>query len=150
MSLAIYENVNPTSRSTAVWEILIMLGGAFVLGYLLRWLMCNNSSKISAAMQTSTPKAFTAKPVVTASKKDDLKIVEGIGPKIEELLNADGITSFADLASAPVSKLKAILEAAGSRFQMHDPSSWPEQSSLAEVGNMQALQELKDRLTAGR
>ena len=32
---------------------------------------------------------------------DDLKIIEGIGPKIEELLNNEGIYKYAQLAATP-------------------------------------------------
>ena len=51
-----------------------------------------------------------------SKKKDDLKIVEGIGPKIEELFNNAGIYTFAQLSDTSVEKMKSILEAAGSRF----------------------------------
>jgi predicted flap endonuclease-1-like 5' DNA nuclease len=74
-------------------------------------------------------------PAAKAAKPDDLKDrryrIEGIGPKIEELLHNAEIMSFADLAKAEVSTLKDILNAAGSRYQMHDPTSWPMQSEMA-------------------
>lgn len=50
-----------------------------------------------------------------APKLDDLKIIEGVGPKIETLLKEGGINTWAELAEAPVDRLKEILDAAGPR-----------------------------------
>ncbi|MCB0034934.1 MAG: hypothetical protein KDE51_12965 [Anaerolineales bacterium] len=83
-------------------------------------------------------------------KPDDLQIVEGIGPKIAELLIAAGIYDLADLATAAVDKLQAVLEAAGSRYKLAEPSTWPEQAALASKGEMEALQKLQDELKGGR
>lgn len=63
------------------------------------------------------------------------KVVEGIGPKIAELLNEADIWTFQDLAFTPVTRLREILDAGGSRFQIHNPETWPRQSALASVGN---------------
>ena len=75
----------------------------------------------AVAPKEETKKAAAPKKESSA-KGDDLKKVEGIGPKIQELLNNDGIVTFEDLANAEVSKIKEILHAAGSRYQMHDLS----------------------------
>ncbi|HND88622.1 MAG TPA: hypothetical protein PK971_09845, partial [Saprospiraceae bacterium] len=83
-------------------------------------------------------------------KGDDLKIVEGIGPKIEELLHQAGIKTWKALSETATDTLKGILDAAGPNFQIHDPGSWPEQAHLAHQGNWDALKALQDRLTAGR
>ncbi len=85
-----------------------------------------------------------------SSGKDDLKIVEGIGPKIEELCNAAGIMTFADLAATTPERIKEILEAAGPRFQMHDPSTWPKQSELARDGKFDELKKWQDELNKGK
>lgn len=90
--------------------------------------------------------AVPAAPVVP----DDLKIVEGIGPKIEELLNKEGILTFAQLATTAPERLKEILHAAGPRFQMHDPATWPEQSALARDGKWDDLKKWQDELNKGR
>lgn len=79
--------------------------------------------------------------------QDDLKIVEGIGPKIEELLFKAGIHTYSELAAAPVSRLKEILTEAGSRYAMHDPGTWSAQALLAannEWDNLKAYQEFLD------
>jgi predicted flap endonuclease-1-like 5' DNA nuclease len=92
--------------------------------------------------------AAAAAPV--SNKKDDLKIVEGIGPKIEELCNNAGIYTFAELAATSAERLKEILDAAGSRFQMHDPTTWPEQSALARDGKWDELKKWQDELNKGK
>ena len=82
-------------------------------------------------------------------KIDDLTAVEGIGPKIAELLNNGGIQTWADLAAAEYDRLKEILVEAGSRYQMHNPKSWPKQAALAAAGDWVALEELQDYLDGG-
>lgn len=81
---------------------------------------------------------------------DDLKIIEGIGPKIAELLNAQSIFTFRELADAPVEKLKEILDQAGSRYKMHDPTTWSQQALLAAEGKMDELKALQDQLKGGK
>ena len=81
---------------------------------------------------------------------DDLKIVEGIGPKIEGLLNDGGIWTFKQLADAPIERLHEILEAAGRRYQMHDPSTWSRQSLMAFEGKWDELKAWQDALKGGK
>jgi ribosomal protein L27 len=81
---------------------------------------------------------------------DDLKIVEGVGPKIETLLKEGGINTWAELATADVDRLKEILEAAGPRYQIHNPSTWPAQAKFAVEGNWDELKEYQDLLIGGR
>ncbi len=84
-----------------------------------------------------------------ATAKDDLIIIEGIGPKIAEVLAQAGITTFAQLAAAAPAAIKALLDRAGARFAMANPASWPQQAALAAKGDWVALKQLQDRLTAG-
>ncbi|MES2796468.1 MAG: helix-hairpin-helix domain-containing protein [Bacteroidota bacterium] len=88
--------------------------------------------------------------LVDSNKVDDLKIVEGIGPKIEELLNNAGIKTFAQLANTSVETLNNILEQAGPRYQMHNPATWPQQANLAYIGQWSQLKSLQDELNKGR
>lgn len=81
---------------------------------------------------------------------DDLTRVEGIGKKIAELLAAEKIESFKDLSKASTKKLKNILEVAGSKFSMHDPSSWPKQAKLAAAGKWDELKDLQKELIGGK
>ena len=80
---------------------------------------------------------------------DDLKIIEGIGNKIEELLNKEGIHTFEQMAETSVIRIGGILKKAGPRFQLHDPSSWPRQAELAKDGKWEELQQLKNNLISG-
>ncbi len=80
---------------------------------------------------------------------DDLTVVEGIGPKITELCNAIGITTWAELASAEVETLQSMLTDAGSRFQMHKPGSWPGQARLLAAGQWADFQQLTADLADG-
>lgn len=70
---------------------------------------------------------------------DQLQIVEGIGPKIEQLLKDAGILTWSSLAATSVDRLKEILENAGSRYKIHDPQTWPEQARLAASGQWENL-----------
>jgi predicted flap endonuclease-1-like 5' DNA nuclease len=80
---------------------------------------------------------------------DDLKIIEGIGPKIEGILQDAGIRTFAELAAASVSQLEQIVrEDAGIRIAF--PDTWPEQAALAAAGEWSRLEQLQDELKGGR
>jgi predicted flap endonuclease-1-like 5' DNA nuclease len=81
---------------------------------------------------------------------DDLKLIEGVGPKIEELLNNEGIYKFEQLATANTETIRAILDKAGPRFRMHDPHSWANQAELAQKGEWVKLKEYQDYLVGGR
>jgi len=60
------------------------------------------------------------------TRPDNLKRVSGIGPKIEKLLNDNGITTFAQLAQTDVSRLQALLDEA--EYDLPDPTTWPERA----------------------
>lgn len=104
--------------------------------------------KTPAENAPAAKKEVVKVPVKTG--KDDLKKIEGIGPKIEELLNKAGIHTFADVAGAKAEVLKGVLDAAGSKFKMHDPTTWTEQSKLAAAGNWEKLAKLQDQLKGGK
>ncbi len=80
---------------------------------------------------------------------DDLTIVEGIGPKIAELLAERGIRTFAGLAATPVERLASILQDAGAHFRLAVPDTWPEQAKLAAHNRWTELKTLQDALDGG-
>ncbi len=84
------------------------------------------------------------------ARPNDLKKIEGIGPKISEVLAGAGVDAFAKLAEATVSQLKEILAHAGSRYASRNPATWPEQARLAAEGKWDELKELQDRLETGK
>lgn len=85
---------------------------------------------------------------VAKPEPDDLHKIEGIGPKVADLLNNAGILTFADLAETPVDRLKAVLEAAD--YQYMNPESWPQQAALAAKGDWEAFDQLTAELKGGR
>jgi predicted flap endonuclease-1-like 5' DNA nuclease len=81
---------------------------------------------------------------------DDLTKIEGIGKKIAELLKVENISTFADLSKATPKKLKAILDAAGNKFSMHEPATWPKQAKLAVAEKWEDLKKLQSDLKGGK
>jgi len=83
-------------------------------------------------------------------KKDDLKAIEGIGPKIEGLLQTAGIKTWKTLSETSVDKIQGILDQAGSRYKLADPGSWPKQAEMAAAGKWDDLKEYQDFLVGGK
>ncbi len=83
-------------------------------------------------------------------KQDDLKAVEGVGPKIAELLLNGGIKTWRELANTDVARIQQILDDAGSRYKLADPGTWPKQAELAADGKWDELQEYQDFLDGGK
>jgi predicted flap endonuclease-1-like 5' DNA nuclease len=81
---------------------------------------------------------------------NDLSVVEGIGPKIRELLHGSNIRTWRELATTPVAMLNQILDDAGPRFRIHDPSTWPRQAGLLADGHWVRFKEWTDELKGGR
>lgn len=100
-------------------------------------------SKLEKLIQTSSSK-------YKKYKKEDLTIVEGIGPKISELLHNAGINNWNDLANSTADRIKEILDAAGSRFKLAEPRTWPQQAKLADEGKWNELEDLQDKLDGGK
>jgi len=81
---------------------------------------------------------------------DDLKLIEGIGPKIEKLLKDAGFLSLADIAVTTAADLKNILDKGGEQYRMHDPNTWPAQARLAVSGDWDLLEEYQQKLRGGK
>ncbi len=96
--------------------------------------------------EVKTPEVIIAEP---PSKKDDLTKVEGIGPKIQGLLNDAGIYTFKQLSNTALEKLKQILEDAGPQFRMHKPLTWAQQAKLAAEGKWEELKKWQNELKGG-
>ncbi len=88
--------------------------------------------------------------IIRRWNQDDLKAVEGIGPKIEDLLHTKGIKTWRALAETSVSTIQEILTEAGPRFSLAEPSTWPKQSEMAADGKWDELQEYQDFLQGGK
>jgi predicted flap endonuclease-1-like 5' DNA nuclease len=126
--------------------------------YLLNQVLGETESVPAEKAKTTKAKGEKAPKVEKAAapkaekpaKADDLTVIEGIGPKIAGLLIDANISTFATLAATKPAAVKTILEAAGKRYQMHDPSTWPQQAALARDGKTAELKQLQDQLNAGR
>jgi predicted flap endonuclease-1-like 5' DNA nuclease len=81
-------------------------------------------------------------------KTDDLRVVEGIGPRSAEVLEAAGVKTYTQLSEMDPDAIQAILREANVRVPY--PETWPEQAALAAAGNWDALEELQETLQAGR
>ncbi len=101
-----------------------------------------------AAAATSAAAGAVALP--KGVKQDDLKIIEGVGPKIAGLLAEGGLDTWAKVAASTPEAIKEILIAAGPRYQMHNPGSWPKQAGLAAAGKFDELNALQDELDGGK
>lgn len=86
----------------------------------------------------------------SSNNPNDLKVVEGIGPKIEGLLKAGGINTWSELAAADVTRIQTILDEAGPRYKLAIPRTWPQQAGLAAKGEWKALKALQDDLRGGK
>ena len=96
------------------------------------------------------PKPTTKRTKKVKKAPTDLKIIEGIGPKIEAALNAFGIHSWYQLSNTEPRVIKDVLEAAKGNFKLADPESWPEQAALAEAGKFEELKALQKELKGGK
>lgn len=176
--LALQVNTTACDGSDMFWPWFLWLLGAFILGLILGWLLKqlfgsdNNttdySGKISGleadlaacrkekstlAASAAATTASLAAAIIPAktddSVKDDLTKVEGIGPKIKGLLNDDGIWSFLQLSKAEVSQIQKVLDAAGPRYRVHNPKTWPDQAKMAAEGKWAELTKWQDELKGG-
>ncbi len=94
--------------------------------------------------------AKVAMPVMAApAGKDNLEVVEGIGPKAAVVLAQNGITTYAQLASATADDLTAMLKASGGRFPLTSVGTWAEQAALLRDGKMDEFKKLTDELVGG-
>ena len=122
-----------------------------LLGWLLNWLLSKLLRKDPpASLSTSYPAAGVATPVssttttaarsvdLDAARKagytlrhsDDLAIIDGIGPKIEELYRQQGVTTFAQVARMSVHELQSLLDKGGPNFKLANPATWAQQAQL--------------------
>ena len=80
---------------------------------------------------------------------NDLTVVEGIGPKINDLFHNAGVKTFAQLAAQTVPQMRKVLDDGGSRFRIANPSTWAQQAALAAANKWTELKKLQDELSGG-
>lgn len=115
--------------------------------------IATSGAKSTAKEKPEAPAKAKEAPVKAAAPKakkaDDLTMVEGVGPKIAELLQAAGIVTFSDLAKTSADKIREMLQEAGGGFASHDPETWPAQAKMAAEGKFDELKEWQDKLDGG-
>jgi predicted flap endonuclease-1-like 5' DNA nuclease len=116
---------------------------------------CNNKISALAAAPTevaglpfdaSAAKAVFGKPI----KQDDLKVVEGIGPKISEMFQNAGIGTWKALSETAVARCQEVLDGGGERYKVHDPASWPMQAKMCYEGKWAELLKWQDEHDHGK
>ena len=108
------------------------------------------------AMSGSVPE-FAAEPsaasvaaeVETEGLQDDLTKIEGVGPKIADVLRGAGIRSFSGIAEAGSERISEVLAQAGLNPEMYNPGTWPEQARLAAAGDWEQLKQWQEILDGG-
>lgn len=82
-------------------------------------------------------------------KPDDLTVVEGIGPKTQDLFHQQGIRTWYALSQCSFEECQEILRAGGPQFTLHNPTTWSRQASLAFQGKWEELKKWQDQLDGG-
>ena len=113
---------------------------------LQRRLELRPSTEGSVAAPPSVPPGSEASSA--DASPDDLTRVEGIGPRVAGLLEDAGIATYRQLAHADPDALRRMLRDEGLYFA--DPTTWPEQATVAATGAWPALETLQQELSAGR
>ena len=145
-------------RGSLRWWVWVLIFVGLPLVVLVWWWLRRQAEEATApaarielkvpfrAAEKSAPVPEPAPPT-----PDDLKRIEGIGPKISSVLHAAGITTFAQLAETGPDAIREVLgEASPNLLRLANPDSWPEQAKLAAEGQWEALSELQGKLKGGR
>jgi predicted flap endonuclease-1-like 5' DNA nuclease len=164
-----------SALACCIWWFLLGL----LLGWLLNWLLSKWTRKddppttpyvptpmaepVAAPVAASAATPATPQRIMSAgvdivaaavagfrvTGDDDLPVIEGIGPKISELLKANGVPTFAKLSTLSVPEISAILDQGGSRFKLANPGTWAHQAQLCHENRWAELKVLQDTLYAG-
>ena len=137
-------NTTACDGSDVFWPWFLWLLGAFILGLLLGWLLRQlfggSGTAVAAPVAAAPPPA-----------KQDLTKIEGIGPKIEGLLNDQGIINYDQLSGTAVTFLEKVIHDAGPNFATHRgmTGTWPAQAKLADLDQWDELAKWQDVLKGG-
>lgn len=82
-------------------------------------------------------------------KENDLTIVEGIGPKIQELFHNHDVKTWLALSQCSLEKCQEVLDSGGPRFKIHKPTTWAQQAGFAAEGKWAELKKWQDELDGG-
>ncbi len=102
-------------------------------------------AEVKKDTQKATPKKTTKK----STKADDLKKIEGVGPKAMEAMVNAGLDTFAKVAKAKPAAISKILTDASSRLAHLVTDSWPKQAKMAAEGKWDELKAWQDEAKGG-
>ena len=83
-------------------------------------------------------------------KQDNLKVIEGIGPKIEGMFRAVGVKTWKALSETSVAGCQEVLHGGGDRYKVHDPASWPMQAKMCYENKWTELFKWQDEHDYGK
>lgn len=144
MNAALFLAESGGGEVTITWLLWLLLVLFFVIAFIGYWVSKNRPQEVEEETHAPVHHHEEAHPAAA----DDLKKIEGIGPKVAEHLNKMGITTFAQLAEADPQKIQEMLNEAG--LQMMNPEGWIMQAKLAAQGDWEGLAKLQDELKGGR
>ncbi len=104
---------------------------------------------VSAAALASAAAGFAFSKLKSANGYDNFELIEGIGPKINEVMHNAGVHTFAALGAMDIPAIAKILDAAGSNFKLANPETWPQQAALCASGHWEKLKAWQDELVVG-
>lgn len=113
----------------------------------------SNAAKPKAKTAVSTEGFDAAAAKAAIGKKvtyNDLKAIEGVGPKIAEIFNAAGVKTWKGMAETTAAKAKSILKEAGDRYTIHNPGTWARQAKMMHEGKWVELKAWQDTLDGGK
>ena len=108
-----------------------------------------NKAKLATNTAVATAAMAITPAFVKPEDRDDLKKIEGIGPKIEQLLFGGNIFTWEALSKTTVNTIQEILDKAGPRYRVHNPASWPLQGKMATEGKWDELNKWQDEHKGG-
>jgi large subunit ribosomal protein L21 len=131
----------------AATSALAVVTGIAVIGRTRLQARSARTAARTALQEVAQGKVQAAGILASETSGDDLKMIEGIGPRAEGVLRARGIDSFERLAALRPGRIETILREAGGK--MANPRSWPGQARLAAEGRWDELRQLQARLSRG-
>ncbi|MEL7271443.1 MAG: hypothetical protein AAGL34_17860 [Bacteroidota bacterium] len=88
----------------------------------------STTKKVAAKVEPVAKKVKAVEKKVVETVKDDLKLIHGIGPKLETIFNQNGIVTYAQLAKASEATMRSILEKAGPVFKNANFADWKKEA----------------------
>jgi predicted flap endonuclease-1-like 5' DNA nuclease len=144
-----------------LWIIVFFVLAGFVVFMLWWWIRGageeegvtpRRSAEVTPAVPPVQQEVASRPPQpIEPAQEDDLKKIEGIGPKIAGVLKGAGIRTFGQLAATDVESIRGVLERSDPNLlRLADPSTWPQQAGLAAEGRWEELEKLQADLKGGR